>query len=305
MNPHVAAGGAVSPELAGWHGFGLAVQAYQKRGAAVIDWLTSVAAESRRRLNVRLVKGAYWDSEIKRAQERGFDSYPVYTRKCNTDVSYLACARRMLRDGTHLLPQFATHNAHTLAWIQCHAGKREYEFQRLHGMGAELYADVVDDVPCRVYAPVGAHEDLLPYLVRRLLENGANTSFVNQVIRHGDDPEEPEERRRRVRARPLPLAQDVRERSLDEHQVVVREELRPVRRRQDAQRRQDDQDARNPAQPAGADDLDDPQEHDQDRTEYDGAVEVRPHDEERQHEQRSPAHASTRRVGQEPERAGE
>jgi RHH-type proline utilization regulon transcriptional repressor/proline dehydrogenase/delta 1-pyrroline-5-carboxylate dehydrogenase len=179
--------------LGDWPGLGTAVQAYQKRAPAVIDWLEGLAAAGGRPIPVRLVKGAYWDTEIKRAQEQGLRDYPVYTRKCNTDISYLACARRMLREGTHLLPQFATHNAHTLAWIQCHAGKREYEFQRLHGMGAELYADVVGGkgagVPCRVYAPVGAHEDLLPYLVRRLLENGANTSFVNQVIRHGDDPE--------------------------------------------------------------------------------------------------------------------
>jgi RHH-type proline utilization regulon transcriptional repressor/proline dehydrogenase/delta 1-pyrroline-5-carboxylate dehydrogenase len=177
-----------APELAGWHGFGLAVQAYQKRGAAVIDWLTSVAAESRRRLNVRLVKGAYWDSEIKRAQERGFDSYPVYTRKCNTDVAYLALAGRMLRAGEWINPQFATHNAHTVAYV-AQLGRRlnrSFEFQRLHGMGEELYAQVIGrdglDRPCRVYAPVGEHEDLLPYLVRRLLENGANTSFVNRIL---------------------------------------------------------------------------------------------------------------------------
>src|SRR5690606_25294660 len=130
----------------------------------------------------------------KRAQEQGLRDYPVFTRKCNTDVSYLACARRMLAAGEHIFPQFATHNAHTVAWIYRHAGKREYEFQRLHGMGAELYAQVVGEdeglgIPCRVYAPVGSHEDLLPYLVRRLLENGANTSFVNQVVRHDADLE--------------------------------------------------------------------------------------------------------------------
>ena len=178
--------------LGDWPGLGVAVQAYQKRAPQVIDWLEQLAAGGGRPIPVRLVKGAYWDTEIKRAQEQGLRDYPVFTRKCNTDISYLACARRLLHDGVHLLPQFATHNAHTLAWIHCHAGKREYEFQRLQGMGAELYADVVGGdglgVPCRVYAPVGAHEDLLPYLVRRLLENGANTSFVNQVVRHGDDP---------------------------------------------------------------------------------------------------------------------
>ena len=177
-----------APELNGWHGFGLAVQAYQKRGAAVIDWLGSLAAGTRRRLNVRLVKGAYWDSEIKRAQERGFDAYPVYTRKCNTDVAYLALAGRLLRAGEWINPQFATHNAHTVAYV-AQLGRqlnRSFEFQRLHGMGEELYAQVVGreglDRPCRVYAPVGEHEDLLPYLVRRLLENGANTSFVNRIL---------------------------------------------------------------------------------------------------------------------------
>ena len=177
-----------APELNGWHGFGLAVQAYQKRGTAVIDWLASLAAGTRRRLNVRLVKGAYWDSEIKRAQERGLDAYPVYTRKCNTDVAYLALAGRMLRAGEWINPQFATHNAHTVAYVS-QLGRqlnRSFEFQRLHGMGEELYAQVVGrdglDRPCRVYAPVGEHEDLLPYLVRRLLENGANTSFVNRIL---------------------------------------------------------------------------------------------------------------------------
>jgi RHH-type proline utilization regulon transcriptional repressor/proline dehydrogenase/delta 1-pyrroline-5-carboxylate dehydrogenase len=177
-----------APALAGWHGFGLAVQAYQKRAAAVIDWLGALAAGTRRRLNVRLVKGAYWDSEVKRAQERGFDGYPVYTRKCNTDVAYLALAGRLLRAGEWISPQFATHNAHTVAYV-AQLGRqldRSFEFQRLHGMGEELYAQVVGpdglNRPCRVYAPVGEHEDLLPYLVRRLLENGANTSFVNRIL---------------------------------------------------------------------------------------------------------------------------
>jgi RHH-type proline utilization regulon transcriptional repressor/proline dehydrogenase/delta 1-pyrroline-5-carboxylate dehydrogenase len=137
---------------------------------------------------VRLVKGAYWDSEIKRAQERGLSGYPVYTRKINTDVSYLACARYMLESASALYPQFATHNAHTVATIltRARALGRSFEFQRLHGMGEELYAEVVGpdklNAQCRVYAPVGAHEDLLPYLVRRLLENGANTSFVNRIV---------------------------------------------------------------------------------------------------------------------------
>ncbi len=175
------------PSLEGWNGFGLAVQAYLKRAPFVIDWLAETARRTSRRWCVRLVKGAYWDSEIKRAQEQGLAGYPVYTRKPNTDVSYLACARQMFEAGADLIyPQFATHNAHTIAAIHHHARGRPYEHQRLHGMGADLYAEVIGpgnlDVPCRVYAPVGSHEDLLPYLVRRLLENGANTSFVNRVV---------------------------------------------------------------------------------------------------------------------------
>jgi RHH-type proline utilization regulon transcriptional repressor/proline dehydrogenase/delta 1-pyrroline-5-carboxylate dehydrogenase len=173
-------------EFGGWAGLGLAVQAYQKRAPAVIDWLGQVAREHKRRLPVRLVKGAYWDSEIKRAQELGLDGYPVFTRKASTDVSYLACARKLLADGQAFFPMFATHNAHTLAAVKTMAGNRgDYEFQRLHGMGEELYDQAVGadklGVQCRIYAPVGAHEDLLAYLVRRLLENGANTSFVNRL----------------------------------------------------------------------------------------------------------------------------
>jgi RHH-type transcriptional regulator, proline utilization regulon repressor / proline dehydrogenase / delta 1-pyrroline-5-carboxylate dehydrogenase len=172
------------PELAGWEGFGLAVQAYQKRAPAVIDWLADLAARTRRRLMVRLVKGAYWDSEIKRAQERGLATYPVYTRKVATDVSYLACARRLFAVGAAFYPQFATHNAHTLAAMLEFAGARkDWEFQRLHGMGEALHDQIVTmGLPCRVYAPVGSHEDLLAYLVRRLLENGANASFVNRIV---------------------------------------------------------------------------------------------------------------------------
>ncbi|HEY2397227.1 MAG TPA: bifunctional proline dehydrogenase/L-glutamate gamma-semialdehyde dehydrogenase PutA [Rudaea sp.] len=212
--------------LEGWHGYGLAVQAYQKRAPFVIDWLAEQARKTGRRFCVRLVKGAYWDSEIKRAQEGGHSGYPVYTRKPNTDVSYLACARRLFEHGEVFYPAFATHNAHTIAAIHHIAQGRPFEFQRLHGMGADLYAEVVGassvfapnksvrylseraesgaepapdsattnrpnairigpsiiNVPCRVYAPVGSHEDLLPYLVRRLLENGANTSFVNRIV---------------------------------------------------------------------------------------------------------------------------
>ncbi len=176
-----------SPSLSGWEGFGLALQAYQKRAIRVLDWLLVLGKEGKRRIPVRLVKGAYWDSEVKRAQERGLDGYPVFTRKLSTDVSYLACARKMLTHRDVLYPMFATHNAQTLSSVLEMAGDDlEFEFQRLHGMGEELYAEVVGkDKPglnCRVYAPVGSHEDLLPYLVRRLLENGANTSFVNRII---------------------------------------------------------------------------------------------------------------------------
>ncbi len=178
---------ATSNDLAGWDGLGLAVQAYQKRALPLVDWLADLSRRSRRRLMVRLVKGAYWDSEIKRSQERGLDGYPVYTRKVATDVSYLACAHRLLADAAAFYPQFATHNAHTVAAVLEMAGnRRDWEFQRLHGMGEALYDEIVGrdklDRPCRVYAPVGSHEDLLAYLVRRLLENGANTSFVNRIV---------------------------------------------------------------------------------------------------------------------------
>ena len=178
---------AGDPSIKGWDGFGLAVQAYQKRAPAVIDWLADCAKRHNRRLMVRLVKGAYWDSEIKRAQERGFEGYPVFTRKASTDVSYLACAKALLADQQAFYPCFATHNAHTVAAIMELAGnRRDWEFQRLHGMGEALYEEVVGkdrfDRPCRVYAPVGGHEELLAYLVRRLLENGANTSFVNRLV---------------------------------------------------------------------------------------------------------------------------
>ena len=178
-----------------YDGFGLAVQAYQKRAPRVIDWLVERAGALNRRLCVRLVKGAYWDSEVKRAQERGLSSYPVYTRKANTDVAYLACARRLAAARGVIYAQLATHNAHTVAWVAEHFAAEgvPFEFQRLHGMGEELYAHVVGgewgDFPCRVYAPVGAHADLLPYLVRRLLENGANTSFVNRLVDASLPPE--------------------------------------------------------------------------------------------------------------------
>jgi RHH-type proline utilization regulon transcriptional repressor/proline dehydrogenase/delta 1-pyrroline-5-carboxylate dehydrogenase len=174
--------------LAGWDGLGLAVQAYSKRAPDVLRYLQRRADETSRVLNVRLVKGAYWDSEIKRAQERGLPGYPVYTRKSNTDVAYLACARILLEGTRRVYPQFATHNAHTAASVihLAKAQRRAFEFQRLHGMGEELYSELTDPagraLPCRIYAPVGSHEELLPYLVRRLLENGANTSFVNRIV---------------------------------------------------------------------------------------------------------------------------
>ncbi|HEV2622376.1 MAG TPA: bifunctional proline dehydrogenase/L-glutamate gamma-semialdehyde dehydrogenase PutA [Frateuria sp.] len=175
------------PSLQGWNGLGIVVQAYSKRTPFVIDWLIETARATGRLWYVRLVKGAYWDAEIKRAQESGLAGYPVYTRKPNTDVSYLACARKLFDAGVELIyPQFATHNAHTIAAVHHLSKGRPFEYQRLHGMGTDLYAEVIGaqnlDVPCRVYAPVGTHEDLLPYLVRRLLENGANTSFVNRVV---------------------------------------------------------------------------------------------------------------------------
>src|SRR6056297_3306541 len=173
--------------LAGWDGFGLAVQAYLRRGLDTCRWVIALAEETGRRIPVRLVKGAYWDAEIKRGQENGLDSYPVFTRKVNSDVSFLACARELLAARAGIYPQFATHNAQTVASILHFAGEqRGFEFQRLHGMGEELYAEVIGkthfDVPCRVYAPVGHHEDLLPYLVRRLLENGSNRSFVHRIV---------------------------------------------------------------------------------------------------------------------------
>src|SRR5215468_7452083 len=169
--------------LAGWEGFGLAVQAYQKRAPAVIDWLAETTRGLSRRLMVRLVKGAYWDTEIKRAQERGLADYPVFTRKPMTDLCFAACTRKLLAERARLYPQFATHNALTVAGVIEDAGGVEgYEFQRLHGMGETLYQLLLADHPeaaCRVYAPVGGHRDLLAYLVRRLLENGANSSFVS------------------------------------------------------------------------------------------------------------------------------
>jgi RHH-type proline utilization regulon transcriptional repressor/proline dehydrogenase/delta 1-pyrroline-5-carboxylate dehydrogenase len=177
---------AHDPDLAGWDGIGVVVQAYQKRCPYVLDWLIDLARRSDRRFMVRLVKGAYWDSEIKKAQEGGQSGYPVYTRKVHTDVAYLACARKLLAATDAVYPQFATHNAYTLAAVHELGRGLDWEFQCLHGMGETLYDEVVRvdtlDRPCRVYAPVGTHETLLAYLVRRLLENGANSSFVNRLV---------------------------------------------------------------------------------------------------------------------------
>ena len=173
--------------LAGWDGLGLAVQAYQKRALPLIEWVAALGRRTRHRIPTRLVKGAYWDTEIKLAQIQGHPDYPVFTRKAATDVSWLAVARSMLEHHDAIYPAFATHNAHSLAYVLECAGDRDFEMQRLHGMGEALYHDAT--YPVRVYAPVGTHEDLLAYLVRRLLENGANTSFVHRLV----DPSVPEE----------------------------------------------------------------------------------------------------------------
>ena len=181
----VIAASFAEPSLTGWNGFGLAIQAYQKRAGDVIDYVNELAHRRDRRMMLRLVKGAYWDTEIKRAQERGLDGYPVFTRKAMTDLNYVACAQKMLALRPRIFPQFATHNALTVATILEVAGDGGgFEFQRLHGMGEALYSQLGEDRPdiaCRTYAPVGSHRDLLAYLVRRLLENGANSSFVAQA----------------------------------------------------------------------------------------------------------------------------
>ena len=199
--------------LAGWDGLGLALQAYQKRAVAAVAWLGDLARRDKRRFMLRLVKGAYWDTEIKRAQERGLDGYPVYTRKIFTYIAYLACAQKILADEKAFFPQFATHNAHTVAAIlEMTQARRDFEFQRLHGMGEALYDRVVDSrshgARCRIYAPVGSHEDLLAYLVRRLLENGANSSFVNRIVDERAPIDEiiadPVARARRVDVKPHP-----------------------------------------------------------------------------------------------------
>ena len=180
------------PALAGWDGFGVVVQAFGPRAATVIDTLYDMATRHDRRIMVRLVKGAYWDTEIKRAQVEGIDGFPVFTQKAATDVSYISNARRLLGMTDRIYPQFATHNAHTVAAVLHMAEDKEaFEFQRLHGMGETLHTLVMKDnkTRCRIYAPVGAHKDLLAYLVRRLLENGANSSFVNQIVDEEVPPE--------------------------------------------------------------------------------------------------------------------
>ncbi len=174
-------------DLTGWSGLGLAVQAYQKRALPVIRWLAGLAESRQRKIPLRLVKGAYWDSEIKRAQEKGLSDYPVFTHKSATDLSYLACAQFMLSRTDVFYPQFASHNAHTVAAVYQFGQHSRYEFQRLHGMGERLYQEIIEvqnwGIPCRIYAPVGHYHELLPYLVRRLLENGTNTAFINQISR--------------------------------------------------------------------------------------------------------------------------
>ena len=182
------------PELAGWNGFGVVVQAYGKRASFMLDWLYGMAEKYDRRIMVRLVKGAYWDAEIKRAQVMGLDGFPVFTRKACSDVAFLSCSTKLMNMTDRIYPQFATHNAHSVSAILELArvrGEANYEFQRLHGMGESLHNQVMEEsgVPCRIYAPVGPHHELLAYLVRRLLENGANSSFVNQIVDESISPE--------------------------------------------------------------------------------------------------------------------
>ena len=195
LSRDVIAAVLADPALEGWDGFGVVVQAYGPRAGAMIDWLHASAERLDRRLMVRLVKGAYWDTEIKRAQVMGLPGFPVFTAKTATDISYMANARKLLGMTDRLYPQFATHNAHTVAAVLGMAkglDRQRYEFQRLHGMGEQLHDIVLqaEGTRCRIYAPVGAHRDLLAYLVRRLLENGANSSFVNQIVDEDVDPEE-------------------------------------------------------------------------------------------------------------------
>ncbi|MGL9717956.1 MAG: bifunctional proline dehydrogenase/L-glutamate gamma-semialdehyde dehydrogenase PutA [Wolbachia sp.] len=208
--------------LSQWEGLGLAVQAYQKRALSVLDFVEDVAIRSKHKIMVRLVKGAYWDSEIKRAQELGLSGYPVFTRKSYTDVCYLACAQKLLNKASHFYPCFGTHNAYTFATIMELADKNHpgFEFQRLHGMGKGLYdyamSELATSINCRIYAPVGKHSDLLPYLIRRLLENGANSSFVNQIndsnVKIEELVSDPLEKAKSLEYEPhpnIPLPQDI------------------------------------------------------------------------------------------------
>lgn len=209
------------PSLRDWMGFGLALQSYQKRAFFVIDWIVEVAKKYQRRMMVRLIKGAYWDSEIKKAQMQGLSDYPVFTRKNYTDVSFQACAVKILQNREYIYPQFATHNAYSVAMILSLVGDyRDFEFQCLHGMGKELYEEITPKntlgIPCRIYAPVGTHEDLLPYLVRRLLENGANSSFVNRIVDETTpisdlvfDPIMRAQEQLQHSKRPMPLPKDI------------------------------------------------------------------------------------------------
>lgn len=225
---------ALDPELAGWDGLGFVVQAYGKRCPFVIDWLIDLARRADRRIMVRLVKGAYWDTEINRAQVDGLSDFPVYTRKAHTDIAYIACARQLLAAPAAIFPQFATHNAQTLATIHALAGPDfrigQYEFQCLHGMGEPLYEQVIGkdglDRPCRIYAPVGTHDTLLAYLVRRLLENGANSSFVNRIA----DPAVPVEE---LIADPVDIARAMPQPDARHPDIALPRALYPDRRNSD------------------------------------------------------------------------
>ncbi len=215
MSLQLFAGLRRDERLAGWNGLGLAVQAYQKRAWPVLHWLTELAAQTSSRIPIRLVKGAYWDSEIKWAQQQGLSNYPVFTDKTATDLSYLACAKWLLQHPEQFYPQIATHNAHTLSAIQHMGAQQQYEFQRLQGMGAELYQHDSIAQPCRIYAPIGQFHDLLPYLVRRLLENGANNSFVHNLANPNIDAEALSEdpvrliRSKQWKAQPLALPGEI------------------------------------------------------------------------------------------------
>ena len=182
-----------NPLLLGWNGFGVVVQSYSKRASEVLEWLYALSKKYNQKIMVRLVKGAYWDTEIKISQSEGMKDFPVFTSKAATDISYLACAKKLFNMTDYIYPQFATHNAHTIfSIIKIAKQNQNYEFQRLHGMGATLYNQIMQNhqIKCRIYAPVGIHDDLLAYLVRRLLENGANSSFVNQILDKSIEPSE-------------------------------------------------------------------------------------------------------------------